>query len=89
MAVASRTGFEDQEGPYKYRCSVKEYGEGVYTLNLSDQAGSSSASALQLPHALAVWLQQNQNLAVVSVTLLTDKHDTVTVGRLMVVTRSK
>jgi hypothetical protein len=79
------SGFEDQDGPYQYRCSVRDYGQGIYTLSLSDQAGSTSCSALELPHALAGWLKQNPELVVVSVAVI----DSLPGGRLLVVTRSK
>lgn len=66
--------FAAKEGVYRYRCCVYELGQGIYTLTLTDEMGSSSVSAGRLPHALAEWLKRNPDLSLLSMTRFDRDH---------------
>lgn len=63
----STKGFEAKEGVCSYRCYVYEYGQGIYTLNVTNEMGVPDDTAQHLPHALAMFLEKNPDLSLLSV----------------------
>ena len=65
--VKMETFYGDFGNLPRYRCSVRDYGQGIYLFMLSDPVGSINYEPhLSLPYALAQWLERNPEISIVS-----------------------